>query len=752
MRCYTVRALPCSRAKPLLSLGATWVRAENEGIRMRFIAATTIALAWACAATARAADEFDAPTPEAPAASLSAAQISGPGFRIHDPVSSDGLMHHYVVESRFGNFEAYGRAALEVRLREVAALTTIANTSDSEVVLKSVSRGLQDDVKTLTQVATHPVGVVLGIPKGITHLLGGFGAQAQEVTHKAKETLHGGGKADGSSGSQPDASHPGSQATHYAEDYARHYLGVTAAERMWYAKLQVDPYTRNEVLRKAIQRLAKVDGAASFGMRFAPIGVPFAGEARRALDTIYNEDPAVLRKRRHDTLAGDGLSEGEISNFENSLLLTPTRQTVLVDDVTALPGVKGRAELLRHASAVTSEEEIEVFLESARLLMAFHAKQPVSRILSGVRLPTAQMSDGRLAVFGAFDAVYWTQDVARYSGELKSALADENGPGLDVWLLGTASTRARRELANLGWAVHEQVGTAPEAVTGAAAGGTVAAATLGAAGTSAADSLKAVPYAWEDRLQGNAIVLLGEVHDNATVHRLRLDVLRRAVTRGWRPAIAMEQFDREHQPDIERARAERPADADYVIAQASPAVKGKPGSGWNWEFYRPYVALALEYHLPLLAANLSRSDAAKIVEHGYSSIFQRPQLNSLGLSREPEGLMKSQESEIDTGHCHQLPEDQWPAMARAQLARDAVMADVLRDHSSQGVVLLAGNGHPRRDIGVARWFDPANLARVLTVGFVEQDTDDPPASAFDATVAVDPAARADPCASFERPR
>ncbi|HEY4213654.1 MAG TPA: ChaN family lipoprotein [Steroidobacteraceae bacterium] len=689
---------------------------------MRFIAATISALAWACVGPARAADPFDAPPPQTPSTSLSASQISGPDFHIQDPVSSDGLMHHYVVESRFGNFQAYGQAALEVRLREVAALTTIANTSDSHVVLESVARGIQDDAKTVKQLATHPVGVVLGIPKGITHLLGGYGAQAQEATHKAKEALHG-GKADGSSGSQTDASHLGSQATHYAADYARRYLGITAAERLWYAKLQVDPYTHNEVLRKAIQRLAKVDGAASFGMRFAPIGVPFAGEARRALDTLYNEDPAVLRKRRHQTLAADGLNEAEIEKFENSLLLTPTIQTVLVDDVTALAGVKGRAELLRHASTVTSEDEIEVFLESTRLLMAFHARQPVSRILSGVRLPTAQLSDGRVAVFGAFDAVYWTQDVARYCSELRSALAADRVPGVDVWLLGTASTRARRELASLGWTVHEQ----------------------------AANSAAGAPYPWEERLQGNAIVLLGEVHDNATVHRLRLGVLTRAVARGWRPAIAMEQFDREHQPDIERARLQRPADADYLIAQASPSVKGKPGSGWNWQYYRPYVALALEYHLPLLAANLSRSDAAKIVEQGYTSVFQNPQLKSLGLGGEPEGLMKSQEHEIDIGHCHKLPEDQWPAMARAQLARDAVMSEVLRDHSSEGVVLLAGDGHVRRDIGVARWFDPATRARAFAVGFVERDTDDPPTSAFDTVVTVDPAARDDPCASLARP-
>ena len=57
---------------------------------------------------------------------------------------------------------------------------------------------------------------------------------------------------------------------------------------------------------------------------------------------------------------------------------------------------------------------------------------------------------------------------------------------------------------------------------------------------------------WEVRLHGDAVVMLGELHDNAEQHRLRLAALERALAAGWRPAIAMEQFDREHQADIER--------------------------------------------------------------------------------------------------------------------------------------------------------------------------------------------------------
>ena len=269
------------------------------------------------------------------------------------------------------------------------------------------------------------------------------------------------------------------------------------------------------------------------------------------------------------------------------------------------------------------------------------------------------------------------------------------------------------------------------------------AALCGAAGTESG------PFPWEDRLHGDAIVLLGEVHDNPVQHRLRLEVLRRAFEAGWRPAIAMEQFDRENQVDIERARMERPLDENYLIEKAATE-HGKSINGWNWEYYRPYVALALQYDVPLLAANLSRNDAQKIVELGYSAVFDDSMARLLGLDRDRPSLLVAQENEIDVGHCHALPKEQLPAMARAQLARDAVMAGVLREHAARGVVLLAGDGHARRDIGVPTWFDPPTLARVFAVAFLERGDPAPPASAFDAVVTTDAAPRPDPCATLRR--
>jgi len=251
------------------------------------------------------------------------------------------------------------------------------------------------------------------------------------------------------------------------------------------------------------------------------------------------------------------------------------------------------------------------------------------------------------------------------------------------------------------------------------------------------------PEPWELRLRGDAIVLLGEVHDNAEQHRLRLALLRRAFEAGWRPAIALEQLDRERQADVERARRERPGDAQHLIDAAG-------SGGWSWASYRPFVELALEFDVELIAANLSSADARKLVQDGSAAVFDPASLAALGLDRAPaRDWQAAQEREIDAGHCHALPPDRLPAMARVQFARDAVMAAVLREHAARGVVLLAGNGHVRRDLGVPRWLSAADQRRAFAVGFLEEG--DPPelAEAFDAVLYTARAERGDPCAAFE---
>jgi uncharacterized iron-regulated protein len=258
------------------------------------------------------------------------------------------------------------------------------------------------------------------------------------------------------------------------------------------------------------------------------------------------------------------------------------------------------------------------------------------------------------------------------------------------------------------------------------------------------------PFDWEARLRGDAVVLLGEVHDNAALHLRRWTVLRRAVSAGWRPAIAMEQFDVDRQADIERARRERPGDAGHLIAQAGRA-------GWDWTHYRPVIELALAHALPLVAANLPDAQARRLVREDAPVVLGAARAGELGL--DGPGAMPidaawraAQQGEIARGHCDALPAALLPGMARAQFARDALMADALGRHAARGAVLLAGNGHVRRDIGVPRWLAQISPARLWAVGFIERGEAAAPLSrAFDAVVVAAAEPRGDPCAVVRLP-
>ena len=237
-------------------------------------------------------------------------------------------------------------------------------------------------------------------------------------------------------------------------------------------------------------------------------------------------------------------------------------------------------------------------------------------------------------------------------------------------------------------------------------------------------------------MAGKRVVILGEVHDNGVQHALRVAALRELVAKGARPALAFEQFDGDAQAAIDRARRERPGDAAYLIAQA----KGAPS--WDWKLYQPFVALALEYDLPIVAANLSRADAMRIA--------MAPAAKDAAAL--PPAFVASHEASIARGHCDLLPADALPGMARAQIARDRALAAAIAPYADRGVVLLTGNGHARIELGVPHWLSTADRARSVSIGVLERDADETgePSDRFDAYVLTEPAPRADPCEDLRK--
>lgn len=242
------------------------------------------------------------------------------------------------------------------------------------------------------------------------------------------------------------------------------------------------------------------------------------------------------------------------------------------------------------------------------------------------------------------------------------------------------------------------------------------------------------PAAQDELVFRRPVVLLGEVHDNPAQHALRLKAFEHWLAEGGRPALVMEQFDRDRQGEIDRLRASAsPPDADAVIAAAG-------GPGWQWPFYRPFVALALRYDLPLVAANVSRDEARQVMRQG---------LAASGFDAAvPEPLLSTLAEHIEASHCGMLDAPAARRMALAQVARDQAMARAVEAHAARGVLLLAGNEHVRSDLGVPRWLSPATRQRSESIGLLE--TGNPDAEGFDRVLRTEPAARPDPCRGLRR--
>ena len=242
----------------------------------------------------------------------------------------------------------------------------------------------------------------------------------------------------------------------------------------------------------------------------------------------------------------------------------------------------------------------------------------------------------------------------------------------------------------------------------------------------------------------SGIYLLGEVHDNPKAHSERLSFVETLVAEKFRPVIAMEQFDRENQAALDEAMKSCKS-ADCVIQKAGT-------KGWEWSFYKPIIEIAIRLGLPIIAANVSSKDTMNVVRDGLDSVLSAKTLHEFKLDMPLEkAVYEKQKIAIDAGHCHTLPRSAFKGMVNAQVAREVWMAKIIRENASQGIILLAGNGHIRKDVGVYHWLSEGERARTQVVAFTEIDrisSGKLVPTLYDKDIRVEVVDRGDPCEAF----
>jgi len=178
------------------------------------------------------------------------------------------------------------------------------------------------------------------------------------------------------------------------------------------------------------------------------------------------------------------------------------------------------------------------------------------------------------------------------------------------------------------------------------------------------------------------VLLLGEVHDNPEIHRLRAWLLARLVEAGRRPAVAFEQIDLEDS-DAVRDCQRRGCDADALAAAVNWSASGWP----DFALYRPIFEVVLSQGLEIRPANPGRETVRRLA---LGETAPEAALRALDESR-PTVARAALEQTLRDSHCGMLPESALPGMVLAQTARDRAMAEALQAEGPQ--VLMAGNGH-----------------------------------------------------------
>lgn len=222
------------------------------------------------------------------------------------------------------------------------------------------------------------------------------------------------------------------------------------------------------------------------------------------------------------------------------------------------------------------------------------------------------------------------------------------------------------------------------------------------------------------------VLLLGEQHDAVAHQRVQQGLVATLAGRGQLAALALEMAD------SGTSTAGLPSDASPE--QVRTSLKWDD-TAWPWTAYGPVVMSAQRAGVPVLGANLPRSDMRASMADSQLDL------------RLPAPAFKAQQQLIRQGHCDLLPEGQITPMTRIQIARDRRMADTLVKALQPGkvVVLISGSVHADKQLGVPQHL-PAGLqvksVRLLAGG------KSLPGEAFDSVWATEATPDKDYCAGL----
>jgi hypothetical protein len=368
---------------------------------------------------------------------LPADKVAGEHYKIRETVQSSGYMDHFTLDSDYGVFEVTGDAALRKLLREIAAMEALNKIKSTTAFGKALAASAKKPIQFVGNLVTEPVDTVSSIPTGVGRL---FSNAYSSITSKKQ--------------AGEDSS-------------AEALLTLSTYKREYAYNLGVDPYSSNPVFQKELNRVAwaAAVGNLSFSAATAPIGggiglaISYTGFAQKINEYLKDNPPSQIRSDSEKHLSSIGISEEGIKKFLENKFFSPRHTAVIVASLMKLEDVKGRDVYLQYASTASDEEQANFMMQIAEMMRGFHEKvSPLKEISMNSDFVTASAANNSVLFPLPIDYGIWTESAEKILGNMVSASASSaDGKSFELWVTGTISPLARKNLEALGIKVMERV-------------------------------------------------------------------------------------------------------------------------------------------------------------------------------------------------------------------------------------------------------------------------------------------------------
>ena len=384
-----------------------------------------------------AQSQFEAPVTFRTADVLPNVRLQGSNYSIAPTAQNDGFMNQYQLTVKGRTYTIDGTDLLMVRLQELSALQTMELMKGTSVFTSAAMRAAKAPIEGAKALVTHPVDTVRGMAGGVSSFFSSLG--------------------HATFGSPSDQE----------EGVFKTAVGFGAARRQFAGRFGIDPYTSFPPVKDELANVAwsATGGNLTVGAAFQALpkgakgGVVGTKAAHGFNRILYDTPPAELKKSNRSKLDGMGVTPAVAELFLDHPKFSPTHKTEIVTSLAQI-GVYDREVFIQRAILADNESAAFFVMRWARMFQAYHYKvAPLARFLRLGRMPIAQRKDGVLIAAVPVDHLLWTSAIAARHGQNMQDIRKISGVTAgEIWLAGTISPTARKNLEAQNWVVHENKG------------------------------------------------------------------------------------------------------------------------------------------------------------------------------------------------------------------------------------------------------------------------------------------------------